>query len=72
MELDTEFPPRVSPLVTNDILFTGYIPYDGKIKSGIILALDKQTGSKLWEFNVDAPIAPSKRYTFCAYRQVSL
>jgi outer membrane protein assembly factor BamB len=57
-KLDTEFPPRVSPLVTNDILFTGYIPYDGKIKSGIILALDKQTGSKLWEFNVEAPIAP--------------
>ncbi|MGH9994889.1 MAG: PQQ-binding-like beta-propeller repeat protein, partial [Nitrososphaeraceae archaeon] len=57
-KLDTEFPPRVSPLVTNDILFTGYIPYDGKIKSGIILALDKQTGSKLWEFNVNAPIAP--------------
>jgi alcohol dehydrogenase (cytochrome c) len=57
-KLDTEFPPRVSPLVTNDILFTGYIPYDGKIKSGVILALDKQTGSKLWEFNVNAPIAP--------------
>lgn len=57
-KLDTEFPPRVSPLVTNDILFAGYIPYDGKIKSGIILALDKQTGSKLWEFNVNAPIAP--------------
>jgi alcohol dehydrogenase (cytochrome c) len=57
-KIDTEFPPRVSPLVTNDILFTGYIPYDGKIKSGIILALDKQTGSKLWEFNVNAPIAP--------------
>lgn len=57
-KLDTEFPPRVSPLVTNDILFTGYIPFDGKSKSGIILALDKQTGSKLWEFNVNAPIAP--------------
>lgn len=57
-KLDTEYPPRVSPLVTNDILFTGYIPYDGKSKSGIILALDKQTGSKLWEFNVNAPIAP--------------
>lgn len=57
-KLDTEFPPRVSPLVTNDILFTGYIPYDGKIKSGVILALDKQTGSKLWEYNVNAPIAP--------------
>ena len=57
-KFDTEFPPRVSPLVTNEILFTGYIPYGGKSKTGIILALDKQNGSKLWEFNVDAPIAP--------------
>lgn len=57
-KFDTEFPPRVSPLVTNEILFTGYIPYGGKSKTGTILALDKQNGSKLWEFNVDAPIAP--------------
>ena len=57
-EIDTEFPPRVSPLITNDLLFVGYIPYEGQTKSGTILALDKQNGSKLWEFNVDAPIAP--------------
>jgi alcohol dehydrogenase (cytochrome c) len=24
----------------------------------VILALDKQTGEKLWEFNVNAPIGP--------------
>jgi len=57
-KFDTEFPPRVSPLVTNGLLFTGYIPYERQIKSGTILALDKQNGSKLWEFNVNAPIAP--------------
>ncbi len=57
-KFDTEFPPRVSPLVTNDLLFTGYIPYEGQTKLGTILALDKQNGSKLWEYNVDAPIAP--------------
>jgi alcohol dehydrogenase (cytochrome c) len=64
----TEFPPRVSPLVTNNVLFAGYIPFSENIKenshhvtttkSGIILALDKQTGKKLWEFNVHAPISP--------------
>lgn len=63
-----EFPPRVSPLVTDDILFTGYIPFSEHIKaksnhfttikSGSILALDKETGKKLWEFNVNAPISP--------------
>lgn len=57
-EFDTEFPPRVSPLVTNDIVFTGYIPYERQTKSGMILALDKLNGTKLWEFKVDAPIAP--------------
>ena len=25
-------------------------------KAGVILALDKETGKKLWEFNVNAPI----------------
>lgn len=54
----TEFPPRVSPLVTNDLLFTGYLPYKDQTKSGVMLALDKQNGTKLWEFNVNAPIAP--------------
>lgn len=57
-KFDTEFPPRVSPLVTNDLLFVGYIPYERQTKSGTILALDKQNGTKLWEFDVDAPIAP--------------
>jgi alcohol dehydrogenase (cytochrome c) len=62
----TEFPPRVSPLVTNDIVFTGYIPFTEKAKaktnhtintkSGVILALDKETGEKLWEYNVNAPL----------------
>jgi alcohol dehydrogenase (cytochrome c) len=57
-KLDTEFPPRVSPLVTNDLVFTGYLPYKDQTKSGVMLALDKQNGTKLWEFNVNAPIAP--------------
>lgn len=57
-KFDTEFPPRVSPLVTNDLLFVGYIPYERQTKSGTILALDKQNGNRLWEFDVDAPIAP--------------
>jgi alcohol dehydrogenase (cytochrome c) len=58
----------VSPLVTDDILFTGYIPFSEHrkansnhfttTKSGSILALDKETGKKLWEFNVNAPINP--------------
>jgi alcohol dehydrogenase (cytochrome c) len=62
----TAFPPRVSPLVTNDIVFTGYIPFTENAKSrtnhvkttssGVILALDKETGKKLWEYNVNGPI----------------
>ncbi|MBD0359602.1 MAG: PQQ-binding-like beta-propeller repeat protein [Nitrososphaeraceae archaeon] len=55
-QYQTEFPPRVSPLVTDDIVFGGYIPYTEKTKSGVILALDKKTGKKLWEFDVNAPI----------------
>jgi alcohol dehydrogenase (cytochrome c) len=67
-QYQVEFPPRVSPLVTNDIVFAGYIPFTEKTKgkatnqhitttkSGVILALDKETGEKLWEYNVDAPI----------------
>jgi alcohol dehydrogenase (cytochrome c) len=54
----TEFPPRVSPLVTSDIVFTGYIPFTEKSRSGVLLALDKETGEKLWEYNVNAPIGP--------------
>lgn len=79
-EYPTAFPPRVSPLVTNDLVLAGYIPFTEKIKTkstidsdvttnttqprkiistvktGVLLALDKQTGKKLWEFHLDAPI----------------
>jgi glucose dehydrogenase len=84
-EYPTAFPPRVSPLVTNGLVFAGYIPFTEKakiestanavnnnttttttqpssatithtVKSGVILALDRQTGKKVWEFDLDAPI----------------
>jgi alcohol dehydrogenase (cytochrome c) len=65
-QYQTEFPPRVSPLVTDDIVFTGYLPFTEKTRaksnhttttsSGIILALDQETGEKLWEYNVNASI----------------
>lgn len=55
---DVKFPPRVSPLVTNKIVFVGYLPYAEKYKSGVIMALDKETGQKLWESDVNAPIGP--------------
>jgi alcohol dehydrogenase (cytochrome c) len=57
-QLQTNYPPRVSPLVTNDILFAGYIPYAKDLKAGVILALDKETGDILWESNINASIAP--------------
>jgi glucose dehydrogenase len=67
----TEFPTWVSPLVTNGIVFSGHITATGKpykfndfgapsqtplISSGIIMALDKDTGKTLWQYNVGAPI----------------
>ena len=67
----TEFPTWVSPLVTNGLVFSGHITATGKpyesndfgaptktplISSGIILALDKDTGKELWEYNVGAPV----------------
>jgi alcohol dehydrogenase (cytochrome c) len=67
----TELPTWVSPLVTNGILFAGHItdfgyPYDVNEfgaamntplqPSGILLALNNQTGETLWEFNVGGPI----------------
>jgi outer membrane protein assembly factor BamB len=57
-QLQTKYPPRISPLVTNDILFAGYIPFAKNLKTGVILALDKETGDRLWESNVNAPISP--------------
>jgi outer membrane protein assembly factor BamB len=54
-------------LVTDDIVFAGYIPFAEKtntksnhttaVKSGVVLALDKQTGKKLWEYNVNGEIS---------------
>jgi alcohol dehydrogenase (cytochrome c) len=70
-QFPTEFPTLVSPLVTNGVVFSGHRTATGKpyitdefgnVKStkveptGILLALDKDTGMKLWEFNVGAPI----------------
>ena len=65
-QYQTEFPPRVSPLVTDDIVFAGYLPFTEKTRaksnhttttsSGVILALDQETGEKLWEYNVNASI----------------
>jgi glucose dehydrogenase/plastocyanin len=67
----TEFPTWVSPLVTNGVVFSGHITATGKpyqfnvfgaptqtplIPSGIIMALDSDTGKTLWQHNVGAPI----------------
>lgn len=67
----TEFPPWTSPTITNGLVFAGHMTATGKPyqfgefgaptvtplnPSGIIFALDKDTGKKLWEFNVGAPI----------------
>jgi alcohol dehydrogenase (cytochrome c) len=66
-----EFPTRVSPLVTNGIVISGYITSAGKpytantfglpidspiFQSGIIMALDKNNGKVLWQFNVGSAI----------------
>ena len=72
-KVDTEFPTWTSPLVTNGVVFAGHItdwgmPYQyGEdfggptvtplIPSGIMMALDADTGKTLWQFNVGAPIA---------------
>ncbi len=67
----TEFPTWVSPVVTNGVIFSGHVtpmgkPYTANVfgapletpiePSGIIMALDKDTGKVLWEFNVGSPI----------------
>jgi outer membrane protein assembly factor BamB len=57
-KIDTEYPPRVSPMISNEILYTGYIEFGNNERNGIVLALDKDTGEKLWEYNVDASISP--------------
>lgn len=70
-EYKTDFPTWASPLVTNGLVFSGRVTATGKpypysafgqptdsplISSGILLALDADTGKKLWEFNVGAPV----------------
>jgi outer membrane protein assembly factor BamB len=67
----TGFPTWVSPLVTNGIVFAGHIteigtPYKYNVfgaayktplvPNAIIMALDKQTGKKLWQFRVGSPV----------------
>lgn len=69
-ELKTNFPTWVSPLVTNGVVFTGHVTATGKpysyndfggptgtplISSGILLALDADSGRVLWAFNLGAP-----------------
>jgi len=70
-EYKTDFPTWCSPLVTNGLVFSGHITATGKpymynafaaatdtpqISSGIIMALDADSGKELWEFNVGAPV----------------
>lgn len=57
-KIDEKYPPRVSPLVTSSIVFTGYIKYSGKDRSGIILALDKNTGKVVWQTEINGSISP--------------
>jgi glucose dehydrogenase/plastocyanin len=68
----TEFPTLVSPAVTNGVVFSGHLtatgtpytfrgsdgaPLDTPLNlSGIVMALDADTGKKLWEFNVGSPL----------------
>jgi alcohol dehydrogenase (cytochrome c) len=60
-----DFPPLVSPLVTQGLVFSGYIPFTetGKpshtehlMRTGVMLALDSDTGKKLWTATVEGPI----------------
>ncbi len=57
-KIDTDYPPRVSPLVSNGVVYTGYIKYGENYRTGIILALDNNTGEKLWEYDVRGSISP--------------
>ena len=57
-KIDTDYPPRVSPLVSNGVVYTGYIKYGENYRTGIILALDNNTGEKLWDYDVRGSISP--------------
>jgi alcohol dehydrogenase (cytochrome c) len=65
-----DFPPLVSPLVTQGLVFSGYIPFtemaksspighsvrSHQIRTGVMLALDSDTGKKMWTAAVKGPI----------------
>ena len=50
------YPTRISPLVTDSILFAGFIPFDGKTRTGVIIALDKNSGEEIWKKNINASV----------------
>jgi alcohol dehydrogenase (cytochrome c) len=65
-----DFPPLVSPLVTQGLVFSGYIPFTQtaksglighaptgyQIRTGVILALNSGTGKEMWNATVPGPI----------------
>jgi len=71
-QVKTEFPTWCSPLVTNGLVFAGHVtsmgvPYNystafggptetPQISTGILMALDADTGNELWEFNVGSQV----------------
>ena len=57
-KIDTDYPPRVSPLVSNGVVYAGYIKFGENDRTGIIMALDSNTGEKLWEYDVRGSISP--------------
>lgn len=70
---DLEFPTWCSPLVTDELVFAAHVtatgvPYQYEtqfggiinsplISSGILMALDAETGKTLWQFNVGSMVA---------------
>lgn len=71
-EYKTDYPTWCSPLVTNGVVFSGHVTAIGDtlmsdpdfgdpletslIPSGILIAIDADTGKRLWEFNMGAPV----------------
>jgi alcohol dehydrogenase (cytochrome c) len=65
-----DFPPLVSPLVTQGLVFSGYIPFTEtaksspighaqtrhQIRTGLILALNSGTGKEMWNATAPGPI----------------
>jgi len=45
-------------MVSNGVVYTGYIKFGENYRTGIILALDSNTGEKLWEYDVRGSISP--------------